>query len=131
VLVLDPDDDADDQPPILPASTAPQTTDVRPPAPGPLRMAKDFRLRPRKMGVRKRARPKQHLRDSGPPIQAQQQQRGRRGLSSSPHLCAPQRATLLAPADVIVAWLVPTLVEAPTLRAAPAPRLSRAPPRAA
>jgi hypothetical protein len=129
VLVLDPDDDDDDQPPVLPSATTPSppTTEAQAPKPGPLRMAKDFRLRPRKTGFKKRARTRHHLSESGPPLQSSQP-RPRRGLTDTPHLLIAAAPTRLAFGDRPTAWLVWVPTPAPPPSVARPPRLTRAPP---
>jgi hypothetical protein len=88
-------------------------------------MAKDFRVRPRK-GVRKRARTRYHLHESGPPVQASQ--RTRRGTNVSPHLCTPDCTVRLAAVDQVTSWTVFSPVMAPIPAIAPPPRVTRAPP---
>jgi len=128
VLVLDPDDDDDDQPPVLPSatSTPSPTSASQDPKPGPLRMAKDFRLRPRKTGLKKRARTRHHFHESGPPPTSQQ--RPRRGLADAPQVAIPSVPGRLAADDHSIALQACAPTDAPRLTVAALPRLTRAPP---
>jgi hypothetical protein len=124
VVALDPDDD-DEQRPVLPAA-ATATAEAPTARPGSLRMAKDFRLRPRKSALRKRPRLRWHLHESGPPVQVQQ--RTRRGTNAVPHLCLPDEGGRIALVDLPASWAVFTPVVSPAPTVAPPPRLTRAPP---
>jgi hypothetical protein len=120
-VVLDPDDDEDQAP------TVGLTVNAEGPvaAPGTLRVAKAYRLRPRK-GIKKRPRRHHFLTETGAP--APGPTRTRRGAGSVPHVALPDPVAGFTVPELLLSRLPPA-PEVPPVRApTPAHTLIRGPP---